>query len=379
MKGQLPEFLEWFITPKGNVLKGISVEDTPKEQEDPPASKQKFENGKPVGTIFLEDDETSDDNYKKLFKSILFRLNPSHRAKDSNSVDYKSKKGDVVSGHVTVATNKEAYEWDNGDCDAYTRTVRPEQLPEVNEKDADYIGDFAINTINPNPKDTIDVEKEERTDNDGNLLRALYTVRLKFDFLAWIKDITAKTKSYIDSYILHGGEVTVSNTNPNAISIDTINATNVASKQHEVHLNLFVSDNSDLSAVRPDVVVSENAIHQAIQTEIANSGHVTNLDLTNALSNYYTQAEVDAAITAVTDPLEARITALESAIAAIDLTQFYTQAEVDALLANKSDITHNHDNTYHPLVANTIPNGDITFQRLSQATVQDGILVQFNT
>jgi len=378
---ELAEYKEWFITARYEALTALNPIDTPKEQETPSASKEKHRKGKVIGTIFKANNEPTDKNYLKLFKSILFKLNASDRAKDSDSLEYKTSKGDVISGHVTISTAKESYNWEDGDVDKFTRTVRPSHLPEVDKLDADVLGDFAINTINGNPKDTIEINKTEKKDSNNNLLRALYTVRLNFNFLSWIKDIVSKTKDYIDTYVLHGGVVTISNVDPNEISITDTPATNVASKQHEVNLRLFISDNSDLSADRVDVPVSERAIREHVLNAINSAGHLTISQLNTELTAYYTQTEVDNLLdierTRITD-LESRVAVLENFINIILPDTYYTKIETDNLLDDKADINHNHDTTYHPLVASGL-NGDLTLQRLSQATVQDGILINFNT
>ena len=376
---ELKEFREWFITPYKETLKGLTLEDLPVEQETPPATKIKYEDGKPVGTVFKKDHEPSEINYKKLFKSILFKLNASDRARDSDDPLYKTNKDNINSGHVTVATAQESFDWNNGEESLHTRTVRPSQLPEVEELQSELIGDFAISTINGNPQDTIEVIKNKRNDSDNNLLRSLYNVRLKFNFLTWIKDITTKTKAYIDSYALDGGIVTVDNVNPNQISIQDFAATNVASQRHEINLTLFLSDNEDLSGNRIDVPVSERAINQAITNALAASGFVDPAALAAILADYTTTADLNILLAnqqAQITQLQNDLTALEARVTDLENTT-YTQLQIDGFLAGKADIGHTHPTLYHPLVSGAIT-GDITLEGLSKASLDQGIVTNFN-
>lgn len=61
-----------------------------------------------------------------------------------------------------------------------------------------------------------------------------------------------------------------------------------------------------------------------------------------SLSDYYTKAQSNA----ITNPLDARITALETG-SGVNLSNYYTKGQTDTLLSGKSSTSHNHDSRYY--------------------------------
>jgi len=308
---------EWY-----NVAFGITLPNGIYEQENPPFCKRTVdEHGQYRGIIFNETDHPTEKIYKKLFKSVLFKLNKEDRAKDSTHPNYKSKGGShpdsmlIQGGHVTLATDEESYNFDNGDENTYSRVVRPGQLPSVIDLDTTEIQTFNISQVPSNPNNGIDVIKRllEYTDPSDNLnKRADYQVKITDQWASWLKTAFDGVKVYADTVDVDAGLLTAngSNTPNHTISVQYIEATSSNMPKFIIDANIAVDDNVALnSAESQNIIPSMNAVKTYVDTK---------------LLQYYTKTEVDSLIAGLSSTittlqasvsaLEARVTTLETLI-----------------------------------------------------------------
>ncbi len=288
---QLSEYRDWFITPEGSPLVPIVPGDTPQNQEVPNASKEKIVDAVTIGTIFLEDNEPSQDNYLKLMKSTTFKLNQSDRAKDSDDVDYLTPVGDIVQGLVTVANNSQAISRDDGIITTYTRVPRTHHLTSASDR-SQTISDSNIN-IDLIPSYVGNIVESPL--NLGITTRSDYQPGFSSPFITWYETSLNHIKTYIDTVDVTAGAVTLSGT-PSAITINKTNASGVNTNLFEVTLNLQLSTDDTLAGDSDTTAVSESAVKGYVDTQVV------------GIASKAEQADLDIA--------EARITVLEGASAA---------------------------------------------------------------
>lgn len=250
-----PEFKEWFLTQAGNPLLGFTSADNPTEQETPAASKTKVVNGVTIGTIFKEDNEPTEENYTKLFKSITFKLNASDIAKDS--ANNRNAQNQIYAGLVTVATDAEAIAFDNGDETKETRVPRVHHLPETVEGNNVVISGFAITTINAAPVNSVAVARDIT-----NNTKSIYKVNLADTFLNWQKDNVAKIKDYVDSSAI-SGSVTI-DSGPSLFTVNETPATGTDTKKFTVAITVGVDTDATLSSNSDTKIASQKAVKSAI-------------------------------------------------------------------------------------------------------------------
>lgn len=429
-----PEFKEWFFTKAGQALLPADSEDSPIPQETPDASKSKEINGVEIGTIFKENNEPTEINYQKFFNSVLFSLNNSNRAKDSTK--NKTSKGNIKGGHVTIATNQEAVAKDNGDEILETRTVRPSQLPETVEGTNTANNTYSFNDIDQIPNDCIQVTKNTAVtthssykvnlkDSFVNWLRDVITVIYEYigtllvqegevtvtngtgkvDIEKLDQTSTAAQQFKVNVRVPADNDATLSANSDDRIAsqkavktyIDQI-ASQIDDKADAADLTQIQQDivdlqnekvnqtSFDLLAVQVANKVSLTGVETIADTKTftsspnipnpTNGTHAVNKDfLTTTLTEYYKRTEVDALILTMQqqiDMLELNITNLNTQITSL-IADSYTRTQIDTLLATKSDTTHNHNDLYHPRIANAVT-GNHTLKYATNITVNNGIL-----
>jgi len=361
-----PEQRQWFLVDYNETLP-IGVYD----QENPPSPKVCVYEEELQGTIFTDDSiRPAEINYEKLFNSILFKLESEDRAKDSNDPNYRSP-GDgiepnssiIKAGHVTLATDNEAYTHDNGDESLYSRVPRTGQLPVTEEAVNIQVGDngFNINLIPTNPVDGIDVEKLIRQiiDPSGNNNQTThYDVSLSDNQINWYKQAFDAIKAYIDTVMVYAGDLSANNTTEegHTISIELTPADASSTNRFTVSANIVVDNDPtlpgssntipsslavktyvdsqliqyvtlvDFNTLEGRVTVNENAI-TGLQSALAGKADLTDL------ANYLPLA--GGALTGQVTTSETTFTGnqlITDAWLDTVLEDYYTQAEVDALL-----------------------------------------------
>ena len=223
-------------------IKGATVPANEPEQDTPPANKTAVDNeGNIVNTVFVEGGYPSETMFKKLFNSIVFKLNPSDRAKDSADPSQKSPTGDIYGGHVTVSTNEQAKSYSNGDLNKETRVPRVSQLPAVNSSETIDYTHVNVMDIEKAPLENINITIDA-TVTERNLFRVMFSNKL----LLYLNDAFIKTKNYIDSSInnaINSKSQVISNislsSGSNSIT-HTLNSTNLI-------IFLYDSTNTELS------------------------------------------------------------------------------------------------------------------------------------
>jgi hypothetical protein len=123
----LPERNGWFF----RVMGQVPPANEPDQEDDYIKRKDKEIDGKvvTVDTVFVNGGLPDEDMFKKLFRSTLNRLESSDKARESSEDEYTSIKGDIYGGHVTLSTDEEATNRDNGDTAKYSRVPKVSQLP----------------------------------------------------------------------------------------------------------------------------------------------------------------------------------------------------------------------------------------------------------
>ena len=170
-----PEFKAWFFR-----LDTEAVPLNQSNQDTPLTSKSGTDNkGNIINLTFKNGGYPNQTIWTKLFNSILFKLESNDRAKDSTQ--NKSPKGQIYGGHVTLATNTQAKNRENGDIQLESRVPRVSHLPSVESSvtpTVDMTDPFV--TITAHPIDNILVEKSGTTKDE-------YKVSLNNTIFSWIK------------------------------------------------------------------------------------------------------------------------------------------------------------------------------------------------
>ena len=133
----------------------------------------------------------SESMFKKLLHSLLFKLNKEDRAKDNT--ENLNHNGLVMGGHVTLATDVEAKDLDNGDESMESRVPRVSQLPTVEE-----LPSISINPdyfqVTDSPTNVLDIDVDPST-----LIRSNYQGKITDEFMNWLLDTFNFIKAYNDA------------------------------------------------------------------------------------------------------------------------------------------------------------------------------------
>lgn len=143
----------------------------------------KLRKGKTTGMRMFKNGNIPDEEvFYKLLSSIAFLIDHEDRAKDSDSNTEADSSGvmKTVGGHVTVATDEEAIDRNNGDEGLYTRVPRTSQLTEVSENNV--LNAIATDEENYTGK-FIKVERDTSTTTHSN-----YRVKIDTLFLDFLED-----------------------------------------------------------------------------------------------------------------------------------------------------------------------------------------------
>jgi hypothetical protein len=317
-------------------------------------------NGVTIGTIFKEDNEPTEDNYAKLFKSVTFKLNASDRAKDSTA--NRNLSNQIYGGLVTVATDAEAIGFDNGDLAKETRVPRVHHLPETIEGVNSVVTGFAITTINNAPTNSIQVARDTAINT-----KSVYKVNLADTFLQWQKDLVAKIKTYVDSAAISG--TVAIDAGPSLLNVVETPATGTDTKKFAIEVVVGVDTDWTFSSNSDTKIPSQKAVKTAIDAVLATvTSKAEQADMINVINilntltggNPAVQAASQADLTALTGVVNSKLskTSNDTASGIITFTQvpatpaapvngndlanknyvdgqllnYYTKAQVDALL-----------------------------------------------
>lgn len=335
----LPEFPTWFlrdesealtpsIYPENNPI--ISAQETFVKEVADPSSPTGFR-----GIVFKDGHDPNQQVYEKLFKSITFKLSANDRARDTDDPDHISPTGDFYSGLVTVATDAQATSWDNGDESLYTRTVRPSQLPHVEEGDTPSEDNFFLLAIPNSPITNIFVELDP-----ANTTRNNYQVSVHDNMIQWLRqsfDILANYTNTIDviegTVTTDGGANIVGTTGTSRFVVDTVAGNQSVANQFTLNLELFLEDDVTLALDSSVRIPSQHAVKTYVD------------NLFTSIAPVPTQAEVDL--------LRTRIDIMEGA-ASPSATLKANQAD---LLALENEVFNNRLSSLNDDIAN----GIITF------------------
>lgn len=284
MSVQNLEFRQWYTTPPTSSLPVGVV-----PQDNPASSRSTQFNTGSASEIY---------NWVKLFKSVLFKINADDRAVDSDSVNYLSPTGEILGGHVTVATDIEAkgvtpiYDGDNGDESCFTRVPRVSQLPTVKEGVSKDVTGFPME-ITDLPTDGINIEVDNSV-----LTRNDFLVSLSDSIMDWFYNSFREVKDHIDALQIS----TVSNFSAelDSFSVSKTLGTDITPPSWEIDLQIqpYTLSNIGLDVNKEDIGITP-IVDKEIQLkslvagegiELSSDGTdifiaVTDFDATNIFTN----------------------------------------------------------------------------------------------
>lgn len=255
----IPEFKQYFVTGSGLPLLPIDVTETPVVNE---GSLPKFKvvDGMTIGLIFLEDNEPSEEIYRKLFESITFKTNTSDRARTSND-PLSVYNGNPIAGLVQMSTDLEAKTGINGDVTKISRAVYPSQLPSVIATPIGLTKTFDIGLIPTTPVEWLGVTIQPDTTKN------VFGVSLSPFGLDWLEAAFNATKQYIDTVNVVAGSVLNTPSGMSALSITVTPATDTNTKSFLVSLLIGLDNDPFLVSNAANVIPSQ----QAVKTYVDNS------------------------------------------------------------------------------------------------------------
>lgn len=144
--------------------------------------------GDTVPTVFVENGEPTVEVFQKLVASVPNILDSTSIAQEepssfsANSTFYGASQGDVKSGLVTIATDDQAVNKQNGTTSSYSRVVRPSHLPSVSS------GTYSSTVQWPSVLDNPPTNHVTITENSGVTSRSDYQVVLSDDLMQWLSN-----------------------------------------------------------------------------------------------------------------------------------------------------------------------------------------------
>lgn len=197
MSQQNAEYRETYFTPSDKSLAGD------KPNQDTPATPRigRTADGQEKDVIFIAGGYVNEEWFRKLANGVTFKLNPEDRAREEptefeQGSYYGKFPTDIKGGLVTLSTDIQARNWDNGNEARYSRVPRVSQLPDVRAIENNVVA-FSMNVPN-NPNRMLDVVKGTGDRTDGTE----FQVKLSSNTIEWFQNLTSSVQSFVNENYL---------------------------------------------------------------------------------------------------------------------------------------------------------------------------------